>query len=72
MEDFYPRCEHCLKLVSPGEMDTLTSQKCTILKENEMYLICEYCIGAIECKGEGTGEIEYWNEWVSKKRMEKN
>ena len=65
------RCEHCEKLTLLCELEELTPKKCSILETGETYLICEYCIGLIETEGEGVEEVEYWNEWVTKKRLAK-
>ncbi|MFP3391039.1 hypothetical protein [Brevibacillus sp. SIMBA_040] len=66
------RCDHCLKINEFWELEKLKLQKCSILQKDETYLLCEYCIGAIEAMGEGVEEVQYWNEWVSNKRLEKD
>lgn len=63
------RCDHCLKVFELWELENLTLKRCSILHEDETYLICEFCIGQIESIGEGVEEVQYWNEWVSKKRI---
>ncbi|REK64107.1 hypothetical protein [Brevibacillus sedimenti] len=65
-DDDLVRCEHCKKLFLWCEIEELSPERCSILRDEEIYYICEYCIGA----NEGTGEVEYWNEWVRKKRLE--
>ncbi|MGN7472316.1 hypothetical protein [Brevibacillus sp. SAFN-007a] len=66
---FDEKCEHCNKIVSPGEIELLDDRKCSILTEDETYKICEYCIGEIEAEKDEYEEIQYWNEWVNKKRI---
>lgn len=61
----YVECEHCQMLVSPGELEFLSAPLCTILKENETYMVCEYCTGY-------HNETWYWNDWVSRKRRGEN
>jgi len=47
------RCEHCQ---NRNEID-------------EVYKICDFCIEIIEGEGEGEEEVQYWNEWVKKRRL---
>jgi hypothetical protein len=70
MEDDDIRCEHCKRLSFWCEIEELSPERCSILQDGEIYYICEYCIGANEVLGEGAEEVEYWNEWVKKKRLE--
>ncbi|EST53952.1 hypothetical protein T458_22145 [Brevibacillus panacihumi W25] len=68
-EDQYIKCEHCLNPNDSWQLEILPKTRCSILNENEIYLICDYCIEVIEGEGEGQEEVQYWNEWVMNKRL---
>jgi len=70
--DELQRCEHCQNRNELWQLEKLTPKKCSILYEDEVYHICDFCIEMIEGEGEGEEEIQYWNEWVKKRRLSKN
>ena len=63
------KCDHCNKHFYLWELDKLTPKQCSIIREEDPFLVCEYCTGKIQAIGEGVEEVEYWNEWVTKKRL---
>lgn len=63
------RCDHCNKYVSPGEIERLTIDWCSVINDQDEYLICEYCLGYIETTGDTEEVQRYWNTWVETKKL---
>jgi len=46
--DELQRCEHCQNRNEIWQLETLTPKRCSILNEDEVYHICDFCIEVIE------------------------
>ncbi|WP_421617668.1 hypothetical protein ACAF76_006225 [Brevibacillus sp. TJ4] len=62
-------CDHCGNFFYLWELVKLTKKECSIISQEDHYLVCEYCTGKIQSIGEGVEEVQYWNSWVRQKRL---
>lgn len=49
------RGDSCKK-IHLSELNKLTQQQCSILREEDTYFVCKYCTGKIQALGEGRSQ----------------